>query len=384
MKILVVQDHLRSGGTERQSVLLSGAFAAAGHEVTLLTFRPGGKLAADIAPAVGHRVLQPFDTGLDWFAPGLRRAVAQIAPEAILCMGRMANCHAGALQGWAEQHRPAAAVVATMRTGKPLPWLFRRSLGRVSHIVANSEAARQTLVTQYQVSPGRIFVIYNSLVFPSAAAPIRDETLRARWGAAPATTVLLDVAMFRPEKNQRELIEIVAELSSSPATQSRSQVAVDLRATESTSDFQLWLAGDGPARAECEALVARRHLSGRVKFVGFHRDPTGLYAAADLAVHASSSESLSNFVIEAQAHGLPAVVAAAQGMAECCVPNDTGFVIPSGDRAAFLAAIRRLAAEPAAARAQRAARARAFARERFDPARQALAYLELFQRLIRT
>ncbi len=31
MKILIVQDYLRSGGTERQSVLLANAFAAAGH-----------------------------------------------------------------------------------------------------------------------------------------------------------------------------------------------------------------------------------------------------------------------------------------------------------------------------------------------------------------
>jgi glycosyltransferase involved in cell wall biosynthesis len=365
MKILVVQDHLRSGGTERQSVLLSGAFAAARHEATLLTFRPGGTLAAGVAPAVRRRMLQPFDTGFDWFAPGLRRAVGEIAPDAILAMGRMANCYAGSLQDWAARHRPATAVVATMRTGKPLPWLFRRSLGQVRHVVANSQAARQTLVISHRLSPDRVSVIYNSLVFPPPSASGRDEALRSKWGAAPTTTVLLDVAMFRPEKNQRELIELVAELPPS-------------------SDFQLWLAGDGPSRADCEALVARRNVSARVRFVGFHRDPTALYAAADLAVHASWSESLSNFVIEAQAHGLPAVVFEAQGMDECCLPDDTGFVIPRGDRAAFLAAVRRLASEPAPARAQRSERARAFARERFDPGRQAAAYLELFQRIIRT
>lgn len=364
MKILVVQDHLRSGGTERQSVLLSGAFAASGHEVTLLTFRPGGKLASSVSPAVTRRVLQPFDTGLDWFAPGLGRAVAQLAPDVVLCMGRMANCYAGSLQTAPARSRPGAAVIATMRTGKPLPWLFRRSLKQVSHIVANSEAARQTLVRQHHLSPGRISVIYNSLVFPppSSAAVTRDEALRARWGATPGTIVLLDVAMFRPEKNQGELIEIVAELPPS-------------------SDVQLWLAGEGPARADCEALVTRRGLSARVKFVGFHRDPSALYAAADLAVHASWSESLSNFVIEAQAHGLPAVVSDAQGMSECCVPDDTGFVLPPGDRTAFLAVLQRLMTEPSAAGAQRSARARAFARERFDPDRQAAAYLDLFRRI---
>ncbi|MFM9091816.1 MAG: hypothetical protein ACKOUK_08765 [Verrucomicrobiota bacterium] len=40
MRLLILQDRLRSGGTERQSILLANAFAAAGHVVTLLTFRP--------------------------------------------------------------------------------------------------------------------------------------------------------------------------------------------------------------------------------------------------------------------------------------------------------------------------------------------------------
>ena len=72
MKILIVQDYLRSGGTERQSVFMATAFARAGHEVTLLTFRPRGVLELDgEQQPFAFRSLQSFDTGLDWFAPGL-------------------------------------------------------------------------------------------------------------------------------------------------------------------------------------------------------------------------------------------------------------------------------------------------------------------------
>src|SRR5271163_1694668 len=73
MKIIVLQDYLRSGGTERHSILLAREFAALGHEASLLTFRPGGALCGTAGPAV--RSLQPFDTGLDWFGPGLLRTV---------------------------------------------------------------------------------------------------------------------------------------------------------------------------------------------------------------------------------------------------------------------------------------------------------------------
>ena len=376
MKILVVQDYLRSGGTERQSVLLANAFAAEGHATTLLTFRPGGPLAATVTAGVLRRALQPFDLRLDWFAPGLIGALKRIAPDAVLCMGRMANCYAGQLQ-----RNTRAPVLATMRTGKPLPSSFRRSLATVRHIVANSRDARDTLVRDHAIPTQKISVIYNSLVFPSGtAAPFANagsapsfsavesakaksrEALRAEHGATPATTVLLSVAMFRPEKNQRELIEIVAGL---PAG----------------FDWQLWLAGEGPTRAECEQLAAAKNLAARVKFAGFRQDPTPLYQAADLAVHASWSEALSNFLIEAQAHGLPAVAYEAQGIQECFIPGRTGWAVARNDRAAFRAILTRRLHDSASDRKAAAASARAFARDRFDPERQVAAYLQLFQRL---
>lgn len=372
MKILVLQDYLRSGGTERQSVLLANAFAAAGHGTTLLTFRPDGALVSTVAPGVARHALQRFDTGLDWFAPRLTCTIARAQPDIVLCLGRMANCHAYRIVGPLRDRQLHAAVVATMRTGKKLPWLFRLSLRRVRHVVANSHDARATLLRDYAVPAEKISVIHNSLVFSAPAAgamersdPTTRERLRAQQGATPATAVLLCVAMFRPEKNQRELIEIAAGLP--PAT-----------------DWQLWLAGDGPARAACEQLVAEKNLSARVKFLGFQRDPSALYAAADIAVHASWSEALSNFIIEAQANGLPAVAYEAQGIRECFMPDRTGWAIARDDREAFRATLVRLMQDSSATREARAADACDYARQTFDPARQVQAYLELFERLTRS
>jgi glycosyltransferase involved in cell wall biosynthesis len=362
MKIIVVQDYLRSGGTERQSVLLANAFAAAGHSTTLMTFRPGGVLDRTVDLRVDRHALQRFDLGLDWFAPGLHAAVDRAKPDIVLCMGRMANCYSGGLQKLLARHGPNAAVIATMRTGKKLPWLFRRSLRYVRHVVANSREARDTLVREHRLSSANITVIYNSLVFPAEVSLERNEALRLQHGATAATAVLLCVAMFRPEKNQRELIDIAAGLPPE-------------------ADWQLWLPGDGPARAECAATATRHGLGTRVKFLGFHPDPSPLYRAADIAVHASWSEALSNFLIEAQAHGLPAVAYEAQGIRECFVPNHTGWAIPRNDHLAFRAALLRLIAEPADKRVTRSAEARTAARLTFDPTRQVNAYLELFGRL---
>ena len=355
LKILILQDILRSGGTERQSILLTKGLLANGLDAQLVTFRPGGALAGARAGVPGGALQDP-DRGWDWYSPGLARRLRQERPAVVMAMGRMANCRLGWLNAG------AALKLATYRTGKPLPWLYRRALAKAARVIANSGEAAQTLQTMYGVPAEKIAVIYNGLVFAGPAQHPRRLERRADWGAGPGTTVFLCVAMFRPEKRQIELVETLAGL---PAGQ----------------DWQLWLAGDGPARAACEARVRQLGLSARVKFIGFRSDPSEWYAAADAAVHASESEALSNFLIEAQASGLPAIAYAAQGMAECFAPNRTGWLIERGDWKGFQDAAERVIRALPAEREQWRIEASQLARERFDADRQIGAYVDLLRRL---
>ncbi len=362
MKILIVQDFLRSGGTERQSVLLAQGFADAGHETHLVTFRPDGPLTPSAPRRNLHlRSLQRRDTKLDWWAPGLLRFARSLKPDAILCMGRMANCYGGALQ----RILPRTAVISTLRTGKPLPALFRRSLAVTRHIVANSREARERILRSHALPPAKVSVIPNGLVFPPLAANTSAQrtVLRQRFGATDRTLVLVDVAMFRPEKNQRALVEIAAGL---PAE----------------LDWQLWLAGDGPARDECADRALALGVGGRVHFLGWMADPAPIYAGADLAVHASWSESLSNFLIEAQAHGLPAIAYDALGVGETFTPGVSGMLIARDDAPAFRTAILSLARD-AGLRRRFGEHGRKQARENFSTGAQIAAYLDCFSRLSR-
>jgi glycosyltransferase involved in cell wall biosynthesis len=248
-------------------------------------------------------------------------------------------------------------VIGTMRTGKELPSLYRHSLNLVWHVVANSHEAKNVLAAHYGIARERISVIHNSIVFPPTGSLPRNEAMRLKMDAGPTTVVFLNVAMFRPEKNQRDLVEIAARLP------------LGLK-------WQLWFVGDGPERAACERLVAQKNLGSRVKFLGFHADPTTYYAAADLAALTSLSESLPNFLIEAHAHGLMSVAYDVGGVSET-----GGAVVPSGNRDAFLARLQPLLFDPAL-RAREAAAAQARARENFDSQRQLQAYLDLFSCLV--
>ena len=356
MKILIVQDYLRSGGTERHSVFMAAAFAKAGHEVTLLTFRPRGILEADTEQQpFAFRSLQPFDTGLDWFAPRLLHAAEEAAPDLVLCMGRMANCYAGFIQ----RRLPKAAVICTMRTGKLLPYLFVRSLRLCRHVVANSHVAKRVLTDQYNIPSHKVTVIHNPILrFTDAAGP-RNIPLRRFHAASQSTVVLLNVAMFRREKNQRELIEICARLPG-------------------YVDWQLWLAGEGPDQKTCERLAHDLGLGARVKFLGYQPNPAPLYHAADVALLASQSESLSNFLIETQLHGVPAVAYDVVGVGECFVPDRSGCLIVNRDQPAFIAALDRLIREPAL-RKRFAEHGRRHAQANFVPEQQVQAHLNLFR-----
>ena len=76
MKIVVIQDYLRMGGTEMQAVSMVAGFQSKGWDAHLLTLRPGGPLL-ERAERLGLKVncLQPFDFKLNWAHPGLQKEI---------------------------------------------------------------------------------------------------------------------------------------------------------------------------------------------------------------------------------------------------------------------------------------------------------------------
>jgi glycosyltransferase involved in cell wall biosynthesis len=81
-----------------------------------------------------------------------------------------------------------------------------------------------------------------------------------------------------------------------------------------------------------------------------------LYRAADLfvlpAVHDGKGnvDGLPNVILEAMASGLPVVASGISGIPLAVTDGRTGLLVPEGDPGALLAALRRLLADPAAAR----------------------------------
>jgi glycosyltransferase involved in cell wall biosynthesis len=99
-----------------------------------------------------------------------------------------------------------------------------------------------------------------------------------------------------------------------------------------------------------------------------------------VAVSASLEDSLPNFLIEAQAMGLPLVATACRGVEECCIPGRTGIVVPPGDEAAFAGALDE-SATTTHLREAAATQAPLFVEGRFGAEKQAAQTIE-FLRLV--
>lgn len=120
-----------------------------------------------------------------------------------------------------------------------------------------------------------------------------------------------------------------------------------LHALVETQGAYLWLAGDGPRKAEYQALATRLGLASRVRFLGWRDDRKALLAACDICVLPSRHEPFGTVIIEAWAMRRPLVATAADGARQYVTDGVTGLLCPIDDAPALAERLRRLLADPA-------------------------------------
>ncbi len=115
------------------------------------------------------------------------------------------------------------------------------------------------------------------------------------------------------------------------------------------ADLRLDLVGDGTDRQHLQFAIDDLGLGDRVRLLG--KRPAGDVAAllqgADVFLHTSCSEGISNAVLEAMATGLPVVTTDVGGMAEAVRDGIDGYLVPVRDADATAAALVRLAGDRA-------------------------------------
>ena len=164
-------------------------------------------------------------------------------------------------------------------------------------------------------------------------------------------------------------------------------VDVLIKAMAALPDARLLLIGDGPLRAQLEALAARVGVAGRMHITGWIPStgmPRWLAALDVLALPSLSSKRLAEqfgrILVEAMACGVPVVGSTAGEVPETV--GEGGVVVPEGDPAALAAALRDFATMSPDALAEARRRARAWVCSRYTHARVAWETVEFYRQLM--
>lgn len=117
-------------------------------------------------------------------------------------------------------------------------------------------------------------------------------------------------------------------------------------------DVEYTIYGGGPYAEPIKYAIQQLKLGDCTHFGGAlkREDMPGIYASADVMVHAALEEGFCNAVIEAQAMELPVVTSDAGGLPENVENGVTGFVVPRRDADAMAAKIIELARDPSLGR----------------------------------
>jgi glycosyltransferase involved in cell wall biosynthesis len=141
----------------------------------------------------------------------------------------------------------------------------------------------------------------------------------------PKPPIVLMLAAFEPRKRHAEFIRAFDTVLSVVPT------------------ARLVLAGGGdPYHPALEAAIARSARPQNIVRLGYHANPGGLIALADVGVLCSTNEGLPRVVVQYLAGGLPAVVCDMPGIREAIADGRNGVIAKSADLADAATAVAHL------------------------------------------
>jgi glycosyltransferase involved in cell wall biosynthesis len=355
--IVYVTTDLRVGGAEAMLVRLVTAEPRVADAITVVSLLPAEAYVEQLRKASVAVVELDFRSA-GGIVAGLRklaRLIADRQPEIVQGWMYHGDLVALAALAWSGRRRRTRLVWSIRcteverRYGLGLRAVVRACamLSRRPDLITANSVAGLASHERIGYRPRRSAVIANGIDTDACRPdPAARAAVRRELGIADDAVLIAHVARVDPMKDHARFLAAMAQLQ----------------------EVKALLIGAGTEELPAPPNVVR---------CGRRDDVPRLLAAADIVVSSSRfGEAFSNVIAEGMACGLPAV-ATDVGDARTIV-GDTGLIVPIEDAQALEAAIRTLAAEPAAARAERGARARARIVENFAIATALRRYHELY------
>lgn len=184
-------------------------------------------------------------------------------------------------------------------------------------VITVSDYSRRQLLETVGGNPNKVKVVYNGVSEASNVQFPDRDFLKAK--GLSGQRLLVFVGRFIPRKNLSFLLKIFAEIN------------------QKYADVCLVLVGDGELRPELQRQVRADGLEGKVVFAGFvsEAEKQQWLKTADVFVSTSLLEGFGLNVAEAMACGCPVVVGNSGALSEIVVNEQTGYVVPPGDKTIF-------------------------------------------------
>jgi glycosyltransferase involved in cell wall biosynthesis len=215
--------------------------------------------------------------------------------------------------------------------GRPLRRLVDREvIGRGSTVfIAVSRDDQRKMAEIEGVNPKKILHVPNGIAPPP---PPTGADVRAELGIPAEAPLIGTVSVLRPQKALDVFISATAQL------------------LRENPDLRVLLAGDGPLRGELTELVHSLGVQDRLLLPGYRSDASDVIAALDVAVSSSAFEGSPLAVMEYMESARPIVATRVGGVPDLIEDGVHGLLVDPGDVPALTAAIRRMLADPEAAR----------------------------------
>lgn len=311
MKILQVMAGGEHGGAETAFVDMCIAMHEAGMDIEVATRANPVRVPALEKAGIKVHTL-PFGGPIDIFTPWkLSRIIKKTSP--LIVQTWMAR-GAQKTPNWKSVKSPQRYLVVSRLGG----YYKVKNFKSTDYFNTITPDIKRHLIDG-GIAAEKIRPIWNFAETEENAAPLS----RASFDTPEDATVLLSLGRLHPSKAYDILLKAL----------------VDLRGVYA------WIAGEGPSRAELEALAKELGVEDRVRFLGWRTDRSALLKTCDICVFASRIEPFGTVFAQAWAEKVPVIVSDADGPKQFCRDGEDSLVVPKNDPDALAAAIKRMIAD---------------------------------------
>lgn len=316
MKIIFIIPNMTGGGTERVISLLSDEYVRRGFDVAIMQFA-GYEHAYPLNDKVEDFSVAPKSNGNPFVM--IRRLIAMRRyfrenPDSYI----FAFCVMGAvfsvMTTWgmkrpilvAERNSPDSCNVKALRN-----WAYRR-------------AGRITFQTEDGISYFPKEIAGKAVVIPN---PVDADMPKPYTGSRSHRVVT--AGRLHKQKNHALLLEAFADF------------------VKKFPDYELHIYGEGELEGRLKEQAARLQIGSRVVWHGFCPDVREQIKDAAMFVLSSDYEGISNSMLEALSMGIPTISTDCPigGARIYIAPEESGLLVPVGDKAAMSEAMCRIASD---------------------------------------